>query len=153
MIENKEDFKWVKIAFRLEKDSDDYPPADWEYLWAKQVESDLYEIDSIPFFVKSIAVGDRVKASKVDKELVFDHVVTFSGHTTLRVVVHDVSRMQYFRDELVKLGCKSELSHIPGLLAVNVPPEIDYSIIRNFLDREEDAKSLGYEEAALGQKS
>ena len=106
---------------------------------------------NIPFFVKSVAIGDQVRAEQVDNDLVFRELVETSGHTTLRVLVSNPDNTQNFRDELHKLGCESELSHIDGLIAVDVPPGIHYPDIRDFLDREEAAHRLGYEEAALGQ--
>ena len=141
----------TKISFRLERDSDDYPPADWEYVWAKHAGDDLYEIDNIPFFAKSVALGDRVRARQVGSELTFMELVEASGHSTVRVLMRDPSGTQALRDELRKLGCESELSHIKGLISVDVPPNVDYSTIRVLLDRREQNGVLEYEEAALGQ--
>ncbi|MFL6603252.1 MAG: DUF4265 domain-containing protein [Steroidobacteraceae bacterium] len=141
----------AKISFRLERDSDGYPPADWEHVWAKHAGDDLYEIDNIPFFAKSIALGDRVRARQVGSELTFMELVEPSGHSTLRVLMQDPSVTQGIRDELRGLGCESELSHIQGLISVDVPPNVEYSIVRALLDRREKTGVLEYEEAALGQ--
>jgi hypothetical protein len=50
----------VKIGFKLERDKDDYPPADYEWMWANRVSSSTFKIDNIPFFAKGIACGDIV---------------------------------------------------------------------------------------------
>lgn len=48
----------VKVVFKLEKDEDDYPPADYESVWALPVGEGLFQIDNIPFFATEIALGD-----------------------------------------------------------------------------------------------
>ncbi len=60
---SSENDNYVKVVVALEKDEDDYPPADYENLWATPVEEGLFRIDNIPFFAKSIALGDIVSVA------------------------------------------------------------------------------------------
>jgi len=52
----------VKIAVHLERDAEDYPPADWEHLCAIYRSQTEFEIDNIPFFAKGISAADVVSA-------------------------------------------------------------------------------------------
>jgi Domain of unknown function (DUF4265) len=85
--------KYEKIFFPLKKDSDGYPPDDWESLWAYEVEPGLYSIDNVPFLALGISWGDVVSAEREGNELQFRKVVKPSDHSVLRVIVHDTSKV------------------------------------------------------------
>src|SRR5262245_13795257 len=101
---------YQKVVFRLEKDKDDdgYPPNDWETLWGVEVGPSLFRIDNIPFFVRGVSCGDLVSVNEVDGELRFDTVVERSGHSVLRVVIYDKSRVQDVREALHQMGVETE---------------------------------------------
>jgi hypothetical protein len=148
----------VKIMFRLERDDSDYPPADFEDLWAKETADGFYELDNIPFFAKPVRVGDVVSAVHgPGGELRFSGVVRPSAHATLRVIVFRDSvdqrplpiRVDALRTALKEMGCSTELSHVPGLVAVDVPPEASLNAVTSRLAEGESAGSWEYEEAAF----
>lgn len=139
----------AKIAFRLVPDEDGYPPADWEHLWARAVGADLYLIDNTPFFVYGISLGDLVKAAPESGLLVYQHTVKRSLHSTLRVMLFRKDQVDQLRERLASLGCATELSHIPGLVAVDVPPEVTFPLVRALLDEGEEKGDWEYEESAL----
>ena len=141
--------KFVKVFVKLEKNEDDYPPVDWEELWAVSLGDDKYRIDNVPFYALGISSGDSVAAVSRDEKLVVTEVVGTEGHSTLRVVVHDKSMTEILRAELKSAGCATELSNVPGFFSVDVPPQVDYSVISKLLSDYEDQKKLGYEESAL----
>ena len=138
-----------KILFRLEKDSDDYPPNDWESLWAIETEKGFYRIDNIPFFVRGISPGDIVSVKKKNGELLFKEVTTFSAHSVLRVIVFDENRIEGLENSMVSMGCDFEGSHIEGLIAFNIPPHVDFDKVTSYLKKGEDEGSWEYEEASL----
>lgn len=147
----------VKIGFKLDKDQDDYPPADWEWVWASRVGDATFRIDNVPFFAKGISSGDIVAANQTDKGLIFGSLVQSSGHSTVRVVVlrgdRDDREMQALvadlRASLKALGCSTELSHIPNLFSVDIPPEVSYKAVSEFLSLKENNGILEYEEASV----
>jgi hypothetical protein len=147
----------VKIGFKLERDQDDYPPADWEWMWASRVSDSTFKIDNAPFFAKGVSAGDVVAAEQTDCGLVFRDLVQPSGHSTVRVVVFRGDRndgdvqtlVGELREYLRALGCSTELSHIPNLFSVDIPPEVDYSSVSAFLSLKETSGILEYEEACL----
>jgi hypothetical protein len=139
----------VKIAFRLVRDADDYPPADWEHLWAIP-RAEYFELDNIPFFAKGVSSGDLVAAHRDGNQLVFDRVIQPGCHSTIRVIMFDPDQKEAVRDELARLGCETEGSHLPKLFAVDVPPEVAYVDIINLLTNKASKDILDYEEAAIG---
>lgn len=147
----------IKILFELKKDEDGYPPADVEQLWAEPLGNNLFKIDSVPFYVKGISCEDVVEASPDSEgELRFRSLVKPSGHNTLRVIVFRESpdprpladRVADLRNQLAKIGCSTELSHVPGLVAVDADTaSIDKAL--PVLQSGENANLWEYEEAAL----
>jgi hypothetical protein len=108
-----ENEKWVKVVVALEKD--DYPPADHENLWAVPMGEGCFRIDNIPFFAKSIALGDIVSAVPDEQGLLqFKEVVRPSGHSTPRLIIFDEAQVSSVLEQFTRLGCTSERSHIPG---------------------------------------
>jgi hypothetical protein len=159
MISNV-DSDLVKITIQLVKDDSDYPPADFEHVWARTVGPGLYKLDNIPFFARGLRVGDVVSANaRDDQEPLFSRVVHASDHSTLRVIVFRGSsdvrpleeRVSILRSILSKLGCSTELSHLPGLVAVDVPASAKLSSITKMLSDGEAAGLWEYEEAATQQ--
>lgn len=139
----------VKVVVKLEKDEDDYPPADYEGLWARPLGEGLFQIDNVPFFARGIAHGDIVSASEGTQEFRFLEVVKPSGHSTLRLIVHDENDIPSVKAMLEKLGCSIERSHIPGLISLDVPPTVYMESLKSVLDEGEAQERWGYEEACL----
>ena len=52
------------------------------------------------------------------------------GHTTLRVYFSDADDVAPTRRQLKKLGCSTEVSNLPKLVAVDVPPDAGYAEVR-----------------------
>ena len=138
-----------KVMFRLEQDEDGYPPADWEHVWAKHLGDNRYQIDNIPFFVRGVSFGDVVTIECDNEELHYKEIVETSGHGTIRVILFDEKDVVPLRDVLSHMGCYSELSHIPTLIAVDVPPEVRYEDVVSFLMKGEEEGRWEYEESVV----
>ncbi len=65
------------------------------------------------------------------------------------MIAFDAARMQPLRDELRRMGCPSELSHVESLVAIDVPPEVSGPSIREWLRAREDAGEIDVEEADI----
>ena len=122
-----------------------------ESLWATK-EEEYYKIDNIPFFIKNIACGDIVSVEEENGALYFDDLMQRSGNSTVRILFKEIKDIEPARIELLKLGCFLELSHIPNLLAVDIPKSLNYNLIKHFLDDGEDRGIWEYQEACLGFK-
>ena len=107
-----------KIYFQLEMDEDGYPPFDVESLWVSTIDKGVGIIDNIPFFVKGIALGDRVT---FDDDFNFVAVEVPANNTTIRVYCPSWEEEVDIKNILKEENCSWELSHLPSLIAINVP--------------------------------
>lgn len=138
----------VKVVFRLQRDADGYPPADAEGLWATQLGNNRFKLENIPFFAWGVSADDVVQAEPIGQEYYFERVVTPSGHSTVRIIAYDKSSIPEIRKAIEELGCSSELSHLPSLVAIDIPPDVDWSKVFAFLKDAEARELLEYEESA-----
>ena len=142
------DNRRVKIFFPLEKDEDDYPPAEVESLWATQ-RPHGYELDNIPFYAPGIALGDVVEATVApDGGLEFKRVISRGGHSTYRILLREPrpDDPQFTVNELKNHGLMVEISGSPRLLAVDVSPSLSLERIEEFLFAGEDSNRWGLQE-------
>jgi len=94
-------------------------------MWAKP-RAEGYQLDSIPFYAKGVALGDVVEAVKDDDGgLVFKRVLNRGGHSTYRVFLFELGPNEPHRTlaELRSHGFGVEYD-IPELLSVDIPPTI-----------------------------
>jgi hypothetical protein len=147
----------MRVLFELKKDEDGYPPVDAERLWAEPLGNNLFKIDNVPFFVKGISCEDVVEASADSEgELRYKSLVRPSARNTLRVVMFRESpdprslaeRVAVLRSQLAEIGCSTELSHVPGLVAVDTD-SVSINRVLDVLRSGEKANLWEYEEAAL----
>lgn len=138
---------YVKIFFRLVRDEDGYPPVEVESMWAIS-RPEGYELDSIPFYARGIALGDIVQTKTApDGGLEFDRVVRRGGHSTYRIWLRDPrpDDPQFTIDELRGRGLAVE-SPFPYLLAADVPPAVPLEDAEAFLFTGEDSNRWGLQE-------
>lgn len=139
----------VKVLFNVERDDGAH---EVESLWAIS-DGEGYRLDNIPFYVRGFALGDIVSAARdSDGALQYTGLISASGHSTIRLWFSDSKDVQGIRDELRGMKCSSELD-LSRLVAVDVPPDIPYEIIRDYLDKKERSGIFEYEEGCLGQPS
>jgi hypothetical protein len=139
---------YVKVLFKLEKEDEDYPPVDYERLWARPLGEGLFELDNIPFFVRGISAGDVVAARQGDGEVVFSELVRPSGSSTLRIIVFDESHMEEVRRRLQDFGCSTELN-VSKMLGVDVPAQVDLQTVRTWLMEQQSSGTLEFEDACI----
>jgi len=142
----------VKILF--EYDGGASGSAEVEAMWAIP-RAEGFELDNIPFYVREIAAGDIVSASPDPGGMLrFEALVKPSQHSTVRLwfAKGRESEVPRVRQELRDLGCPSELSDLPRLVAVDIPPSISYDNVRDVLGRYEKDGLLEYEESCLGHE-
>jgi hypothetical protein len=144
-----EDEKYRKIAFELEQDENGYPPDRWETLWAYETESGIYCVDNIPFYVKGISSEDLVSAESDGEQLIFKNLVRPSSNSVVRLYVSDAADVQAARDSFKALGCESELSNLPKLVAVEIPGNVKFEPVGNLLAEGAEIGRWEYQEGVL----
>jgi hypothetical protein len=146
---NMEDENYKKISFELEQDENGYPPDRWENLWAYETEQGLYSVDNIPFYVKGISSGDVVSAESDGEQLIFKKLVRPSPNSVVRLYVSDAGAVQAARDSFRALGCESELSNLPKLVAVEIPGNVSFDPVGNLLAEGAASGRWEYQEGVL----
>ncbi|WP_084737204.1 DUF4265 domain-containing protein [Cystobacter ferrugineus] len=121
-----------------------------ETMWVIKRE-DGYEIDNIPFYVTGLAAGDIVSAQPdTGGVLWYSELVRPGGHSTIQLWFSRQEDVEPVRAALRQRGCASEVSDLPRLVAVDVPPDVPYEDIKAFLEQGERAGQFEYQEACLG---
>lgn len=137
----------VKLKFQIEPDEDGYPPFRVESVWVTPLPDGTYQVDNIPFFAYDAADGDVVTGQEIDGELFFDHLVRPSGNSVVRIIVNDEASIPAVRAQLTALGCDTEWWG--KLVTINVPADVPYDPVYQFLDAGETAGRWGFEESVL----
>jgi hypothetical protein len=86
---------------------------------------------------------------KIADQLTFAGVLVPGGHSTIRVIMYELEQKAATREALHRFGCETEVSHLPSLFAIDVPPNVSYERVVEFLDERASADVLEYEEGAI----
>jgi len=149
---------YVKVHFDLLQDELGYPPANSESMWAVPLGQSLFRLDNIPFFASGVSCFDVVLArTDASGLLKYERLVEAGGHSTLRVIFCDNpsdqrplrERITELTGRLREIGCSSELCHIPRLISIDIPPEVEIAKPKLILDAGQRQKLWEYEEATL----
>ncbi len=119
-----------------------------ESVWAHK-ESKGYIIDNIPFFATSISLGDMVSVDYEDGVLYFDTLIEESGSSTINLVSYQDATQKDIGIGFEELGCDWEGSHIPSYISINIPKNISYLSIKNFLEEGVEKRLWDYKEACI----
>lgn len=144
---------YVKILIPLEQDEDGYPPVSAERIWAIKVGEGRYKLDNIPFFARELALGDIVSAvpeEGADEGILrYQQVLAPSGHSTFRVLVQEEAHVPEVHGLLEQLGCGTEQSHLPRLVAIDIPPSVSLERVRQALEPGRTLERWEHEEACV----
>ncbi len=127
-------------------------PGHWHFegesLWAKPVGDDLYEIRNVPFGAYGLNYGDVVRAVSRGPDLKPEvrEVVKSSGRRTLRAFFPDLVQEDQttYLKELQGLGVEVERDD-EKFVAIDIPPEVDYDSIFDYLEDLEGRDVLEFE--------
>ena len=125
----------AKILFRVPNNDG---TADVETLWATKLEGDNYQLDNSPFYAYSVSWQDIVFAPYDQDEdfPTFQHVVSKSGHRTIRIIfnppVEDGNSSDQLLQGVVALGCTYEGAD-RGYMSIDIPPGVELETIRSYL--------------------
>ncbi|ELR70826.1 hypothetical protein C900_03261 [Fulvivirga imtechensis AK7] len=136
-----------KLCFRYF--NEDTNAHEIEMLWCIK-SGNHYIVDNIPVYVPSVAFKDVVEGRKVNGELFATQILEVSGNSTVRVLFKNKALIGGTIDKMRLLGCDSEISNIPHLVAFNIPKEIDYfNLVQPYLQEGENKGKWEYEESCL----
>ncbi|EQB91796.1 DUF4265 domain-containing protein [Elizabethkingia anophelis] len=104
-----------------------------ETLWAEFKEDIKYQIKNIPFFASSLAFDDIITVEEENGDLHFHEIINASEHSTLQIVFFNEKEISRVIKDIELLNCSWEGMYSQKLLAVDVPPNVNYSIVKEYL--------------------
>lgn len=127
-----------------------------ETMWAEiiDLEKGIFKLDNIPFFGPLIATDDIFFAEFDEDEgaLVYRKTIESFGNSILQVVILEKGfDKEIIREELKLVHCVSEGLN-ETLFAVEVPKDVDYSIVNNLLSQYELQEIIEFAEPCLSEK-
>lgn len=134
-----------KIIFTFHDVAGDYQI---ENLWASPTGT-CYRIENIPFFTPGIAYGDIISVEEKEGELHYDTLIEPSGHSTIQMVFCNEEDILPAMKELESLGCLWAESCEKKRVAVDIPYDVSYAEVLNFLENGDEAHKWTYREACM----
>lgn len=137
----------IKVAFVQKTGEREF---ETETLWC-QVDGENFIVDNIPFVAKRISLGDTIKAEldQEDNMYYFDDFIATSGNSTVRIYFYNDNDIETVRKWLNENECESEVLKARSVVAINIPKKVNYSFIKNYLEKGEEEKKWTYEESCL----
>ena len=123
-----------------------------ESIWAEK-EGEYYKVKNIPFFAPNIAYDDLISVEDENGELFFDSVIKPSGHSTIQIIFFDLQHFEQITNDLVRLSCAWEGSHLKEYISVDVPKKVNYATVRKYLIQKREDKQLDFQEACLAHEN
>src|SRR5689334_8046615 len=130
----------------LEQDEDGYPPFETEELEVELRHDGACTVVGVPVFTDGIAVDDIVSVVQTedDDRWWVTSVMLASGHGTVRVAPLGDTAAEEVVAELAGIGCVAhDTPH--GLVAVDVPPDVDPDALIALLEAGESAGRWGFD--------
>ena len=130
----------------LEQDEDGYPPFETEELEVELRHDGACTVLGVPVFTDGIAVDDIVSVVQIedDDRWWVTSVMLASGHGTVRVAPLGDTTAEEVVAELDGLGCVAhDTPH--GLVAVDVPPDVDPGALTALLEAGQSAGRWGFD--------
>jgi len=153
-VRDRDGPEFEHVVFELEI-QDGWPPVSGERVWARRLDLDQFEIDSIPWFVRGIASGDIVRAVQRDGEHpTFTERIRWGGNLTIRIIPFSAGPLhgdlQAVIDLMTPLGVETE-GALPAypIVACNVPPSVDLAALKELLHRGKADDAWEYEEGCV----
>jgi hypothetical protein len=119
-----------------------------EGVWADK-EGDYYRLKNVPFFAPNLAYNDLISVENDEGELFFESLIAPSGHSTVQIVFFKVAHFDQVTEELTRLQCDWEGSHIKECISLDVPKNVDYVQVRLYLQQQREDGTLDFKEACL----
>ncbi|AQX03379.1 MULTISPECIES: DUF4265 domain-containing protein [Elizabethkingia] len=122
-----------------------------ETLWAEFKEDIKYQIKNIPFFASSLAFDDIITVEEENGDLHFHEIINASEHSTLQIVFFNEKEISRVIKDIELLNCSWEGMYSQKLLAVDVPPNVNYSIVKEYLTMQLNNNIIDFKESCLSE--
>jgi hypothetical protein len=121
-----------------------------ESVWAEESDR-YYQIKNSPFFAANLAWGDIIEVYEEDKMLYYSKLIQHSGNSTIQIVCFEnmQDKLKEIINKIHEKGCGWESMHNGSYYSLNIPVNINYSEIRNILQKGLKENILDFREACL----
>jgi hypothetical protein len=122
----------VQVVLRvdLKQDENGYPPYRTEKILGTKVKAAVYRIASIPMFAFGLALEDLVEVVSFEDQLWISSLIEAGGHSTARVIAFRGTDPERPRMLVKSFGCRVVNTQIEGLLAIDIPPGVDFAHLK-----------------------
>ncbi|ATN04016.1 hypothetical protein CRN76_00480 [Chryseobacterium indologenes] len=122
-----------------------------ESVWIEKLDDEKYQVKNAPFFAPNIAYNDIITVEKDDDCLYFDEMTEPSEHSTVQIVFFNNEKIKEVIKTIEELGCSWEGINEQQILAVDIPPSVNYASVQKFLERMLSENVFDYKEACLSE--
>jgi hypothetical protein len=127
-----------------------------ETMWSEiiDLEKGIYKLDSIPFYGPLIATDDifYAKYDEDEEAIVYRETIQISGNSIIQVVIlKDNYDKEIIREKLKVMDCLSEGLN-EKFFAVEIKKNVDYSVVKHFLNESSELEILDFAEPCLSKK-
>lgn len=127
--------KHIKILIKTDRDSDGYPPVEFESIWAIKQDGKKGIIDNLPFYIYDLSFKDTVSYRIFNEELYFDKLLIESTYSLIRIFCKNEELMEGVKSDLEILECKWEYSNSLSLASVAIPEIISLKKIEMIISK------------------
>tara|TARA_B100001094_G_scaffold333185_1_gene409342 strand:+ start:153 stop:611 length:459 start_codon:yes stop_codon:yes gene_type:complete len=121
---------------------------DTESLWAIEKNGYIY-IRNIPFYIYGLAYDDQVEIKLFNDIKYVVGIIHHSGHSTIRIYFFDKDLVKEEVIKIKKLGCDVEISDNPKLVALDIPKNVSFKTIKDYLNEGLENNLWDFEESCL----
>jgi hypothetical protein len=122
-----------------------------ETLWIEQLTDGQYQVKNIPFFAPNIAYNDIISIEEEEGCMYFDDIIKTSEHSTIQIVFFRKEAIEQTIKDIESLKCSWEGMHEQQIIAVDLPSDINYKKVKEYLNTQCDNGILDYKEACLSE--
>ena len=95
---------------------------------------------------------DKSRIDGEEKAYYFDEFIEMSGNSSIRTYFWDQHAIDSIRNKLGVFGCESEAFLARKIVAMNIPKKVDYTPVKDYLEKGEHEDKWEYEEACLSHQ-
>ncbi|MDQ1097683.1 MULTISPECIES: DUF4265 domain-containing protein [Chryseobacterium] len=120
-----------------------------ELVNADQIDELKFQVKNVPFFAPNISYDDIIAVENDEGILYFEELLEPSEHSTVQIVFFNLVEIPNVIKGIEELECNWEGFSEQTIIAIDIPPSIDYKMVKHYLDTKANEGVLDYKEACL----
>jgi len=108
-----------------------------------------YQIKGVPAFANGVAYNDIISVECENEQLFFNELIEVSGHSVIHIVVLKPKNSALFFANLISFDIGINYLHNNLYLVIDVPKNIFYKDLRDFLIKESEVGNISVSESSV----